>query len=321
MNNAESKELRDLTRLWGGFRASRVVLTANNLRVFEQIGTGRTAADVAKRLQADPRAMEILLDAVAALGLLRKVRTIYRLTGPAKRFLLPGSPLYQGDMLRHADTLWQNWSGLDQVVKTGMPNRAGGRDHAVFIRAMQNNAAVRAVNVIKALDLRGVKLALDLGGGPGTYTVELAKRGIGVTLFDVPETLEVARETIGKTRGANVAFRGGNFLFDDIGSGYDLVFLSQVLHSLGAVEALSLLEKVYDALSPRGQVVIHEFKLAENRAAPVPGALFSVNMLVNTAGGRSYAPKEMKGWLAKAGFTRITVKDLNDTVLVSGRKG
>jgi len=72
-------------------------------------------------------------------------------------------------MLRHADTLWKNWSGLEAVVRTGMPNRAGTRDHDVFIKAMHNNAMMRARDVIMALDLRGVKKALDLGGGPGTY--------------------------------------------------------------------------------------------------------------------------------------------------------
>jgi SAM-dependent methyltransferase len=320
MNATERNEWKDFTRLSGGFRASRVILTANNLRVFEQIGAGKTAAAVARALKTDLRATEILLDAVAALGLLRKSRSVYRLTTAAKRFLLPASPWYQGDMLRHADTLWRNWSGLDQVVKTGMPNRSGGRRHDVFIRAMQNNAAPRVKAVIDSLDLRGVKTALDLGGGPGTYGIELAKRGIKVTLFDVPDTIEVAQEMFRRSRAKNITFRGGDFHFDDIGNGYDLVFLSQVLHSNSEIEALALLGKVYDALAPKGRVAIHEFKLNEDRASPAPGALFSVNMLVNTSGGRSYTPKEMRGWLRKVGFRKMTVRDLGETVVVIGRK-
>ena len=106
------------------FRASRVVLTANNLGVFTAVGKGATAPVLAQQLAADPRALEILLDAVAALGLLKKTGAAYRLTPAARRFLLPGSPWYQGDMLLHLDTLWKNWSGLDEVVRTGMPNRA-----------------------------------------------------------------------------------------------------------------------------------------------------------------------------------------------------
>jgi SAM-dependent methyltransferase len=321
MERAISKEAKEFTRLWGGFRASRVILTANNLRVFENIGKGRSAADLAAVLKTDPRATEILLDAVASLGLLSKKGETYRLSPPAKQFLLPDSPWYQGDMLRHADTLWKNWSGLDNVVSTGVPNRRGDRLHDVFIRAMHNNAVLRVKAVVDALDLRSVRTALDLGGGPGTYSVALAKRGIDVTLFDLPDTLEVAQELIRQSRAKNISFRAGDFHFDNIGSGYDLAFLSQVLHSNSEAEALALLGRVHDALAPNGRIAIHEFTLNEDRASPVPGALFSVNMLVNTSGGRSYTPREMKGWLTSVGFRKITVKALGDTVLVTGRKG
>jgi len=321
MNGQIIKDAKQFAGLWGGFRASRVVLTANNLRVFENIGKGSSSDDLAKALRTDLRAMEILLDAVASLGLLRKSGTAYRLTPTAKRFLLPESPWYQGDMLRHADALWKNWSGLDNVVRSGLPNRAGARDHDVFIRAMHNNAVLRAPQVIAGLDLRGVRTALDLGGGPGTYSMALAKRGVAVTLFDLPDTLEVAQEVVRKSRLKNVTFRSGDFHFDDIGSGYDLVLISQVLHSNSTVENIALLGKAHDALAPHGRVAIHEFSLNEDHASPVPGALFSVNMLVNTAGGRSYTRKEMKSWLTKAGLKSVTVKDLGETVLVIGRKG
>jgi hypothetical protein len=321
MERTINREAREFSRLWGGFRASRIILTVNNLRVFENIGKGGTADDLASVLNTDPRATEILLDAVAALGLLKKSGMTYRLTPAAKRFLLPDSPWYQGDMLRHADTLWKNWSGLDTVVRTGMPNRAGARNHDVFIKAMHNNAVMRAREVIRALNLRGVKKALDLGGGPGTYGIELAKKGITVTLFDLPDTIEVARALIRRSGATGIAFRGGDFHIDDIGNGYELALLSQVLHSHSPIENLALLNKVFNTLSRGGQIAIHEFKLNEDHASPVHGALFSVNMLVNTTAGRSYTPREMKGWLKKAGFRKFILKDLGDTVLIIGRKG
>jgi SAM-dependent methyltransferase len=174
--------------------------------------------------------------------------------------------------------------------------------------------------LLKALDLRGVKRALDLGGGPGTYGIALAKRGIDVTLFDLPDTIEIAHEMIRKAGVRNVTFRGGDFHFDDIGNGYDLALLSQVLHSHSPIENRALLGKVFDALAPKGTIAIHEFALAEDRASPIAGALFSVNMLVNTTEGRSYSPKEMSGWLMKAGFGRIKKVGLGDTVVMTGRK-
>jgi len=320
MNKKLTKQLQEFTRLWGGFRASRVVLTANNYGIFDHLKTPKTAGDIARVISADARATEILLDAVASVGLLKKSGGKYRNSETAGTFLVKDSGLYQGDMLRHADDLWKGWSGLDEVVKTGLPNRSGGRDYGTFIRAMHNNAVIRAKKAIRAIDLKGVKRALDLGGGPGTYSMELARKGIDVTLFDLPEAITIAKELVSGQGIDNINFAAGDFHADDIGAGYDLVFISQIVHSLSIAESLALMEKARDALGPKGRLVIHEFLLGKDRAHPVPAALFSVNMLVNTEAGRSYTVQEMRGWLAKAGFKGIGVKELGDTVILTGKK-
>jgi len=51
---------------------------------------------------------------------------------------------------------------------------------------------------------------------------------------------------------------------------------------------------------------------------PVWGALFSVNMLVNTWAGRSYSSKEIKRWLLEAGFKNIKERPVDDTLLIEG---
>ncbi len=321
MNKNFTKQIQEFARLWGGFRASRVVLTANNYAIFEHLRSPKTAAEVAAAIGTDPRATEILLDAVSALGLLGKTGAKYRNTATAKQFLLKDGPWYQGDMLRHADSLWKSWSGLDEVVKTGLPNRTGSRDHESFIRAMHNNAVYRAQGVIEAVGPRGVKKALDLGGGPGTYSMELARRGISVTLFDLPNTIDIAKKVVGEAGIRNIEFKGGDFHLDDIGNGYDLVFISQIFHSLSEYECLALLSKSFKALNPGGRIAIQEFLLEKNRAFPVPGALFSVNMLVNTAEGRCYTPQEMKAWLTQTRFRGVKTKITGDTVVVTGKKG
>jgi len=318
MNIKLIQQFQALRQLSGGFRASRVILTANNYAVFEYLKTPKTAAFLARTIKTDPRATEILLDAVTALGLLLKKGSTYRDTPLARAFLIKTSPWYQGDMLRHSDHLWKNWSGLDEIVKTGMPNRIEGRDYGVFIRAMHNNAVLRAPAVIDAVNLTRVKTAIDLGGGPGTYCAELARRGVRVTLFDLPDAINVARKLV---KIKTVRFMKGDFHSDNIGKGYDLVLISQVLHSLSVREILAILKKASDALNPKGIIAIHEFLLGNNRAHPAPSALFSINMLINTAEGRCYTPKEMKDWLIKTGFRSIEKKVIGDTVVMMGRKG
>jgi ubiquinone/menaquinone biosynthesis C-methylase UbiE len=320
MDKKTMQQLHAFRRSSGGFRASRVILTANNLGIFERLKTPDTAASLARKIKTDRRATELLLDAVTALGLLKKSGAKYRNTAEADRFLVQNSPLYQGDMLRHSDSLWKSWSGLDEVVRTGLPNRSGRRDHESFIRAMHNNAVFRAAEVVKAVDLKGVNRALDLGGGPGTYSMELARKGVAVTLFDLPDTVRIARTLLKEAKVGGVDFLEGDFHSDDIGNGYDLVFISQILHSLSQDECLGLLKKSRNALNAKGKIAVQEFFLEINRAHPVAGALFSINMLVNTAAGRCYSPQEMKAWLLKAGFAGIKTKILGDTVVLTGRK-
>src|SRR3990172_5440285 len=164
MSKDLTKQLQEFAKLWGGFRPSRVILTANNYRIFDLLKTPKTAENIARAISADPRATEILLDAITALGLLGKTGSSSRNTETAMKFLVNDSPLYQGNMLRHADNLWKSWYGLDEVVKTGLPNPSGGRDYGSFIRAMHNNAVFRAKGVISAINLTSVRRALDLGG-------------------------------------------------------------------------------------------------------------------------------------------------------------
>lgn len=52
----------------------------------------------------------------------------------------------------------------------------------------------------------------------------------------------------------------------------------------------------------------------------IQGAIFSINMLVNTARDRSYTSSEISSWMKNAGFTDIKEKILGKTVLISGTK-
>ncbi len=319
MTSTIQDQARELRKLLNGFQASRVLLTANNLKVFDLLSAARSAAESAQSLGTNVRATEILLDALTGFGLLKKSGGKYKNAPIANHLLISAAPASMAGMAQHMDTLWKNWSALDEVMKTGLPARKA-HDHEAFIRAMHGIAFLRARDVVNALDLKGVRRALDLGGGPGTYSTELAKKGIAVTLFDFPETIAVAREIIDRSGKKNIEFREGNFLGDPIGSGYDLAFISQICHSFSEKDNRFIIEKSRDALNAGGKIAIQEFYIERDRTSPAPSALFSVNMLVNTDAGRCYSPQEIKGWLSDAGFSAVRHKRLQETVLVLGKK-
>lgn len=313
---ADAKEIR---KLWSSFQSSRVLLTANNLRVFDHLKRFQSAEALARALGTDRRATAILLDALVTLGLAAKQSGKYRNTPLSGRYLVKEAPEYQGDIIKHADILWQNWSALDEVVLTGRP---AGRafDYQSFIMGMHNLAVLKTKEVMKSVRLRSVKKALDLGCGPGTYAMELAKKGIAVSMFDRSEALKIAKKLASRQKIKGIRFIEGDFLADPIGVGYDLIFISQIFHAYSEDDNIYMLEKCHRALNPGGRVIIQEFYINNDLTYPPMSALFSINMLVNTEAGRCYSTDEMFQWLLETGFGKFRKKQLTDTVLLEATK-
>ena len=312
------EQAKEIRRLSGGFQSARVLITANNYRVFDVLEKEQTANAVARNIRTDRRATEILLDALTGMELLNKKNGKYKNRSIASRMLVSGTKYYQGDIISHSEMIWDRWASLDRIVKTGKPS-VSPRNHTAFILGMHNLAVLKAGEIIKSIGLENVHKALDLGGGPGTYAIEMAKKGLDVSLFDLPETMKIARK-VAKQSGLkknSITYMGGDFLQDDIGKDYDLILISQILHMFPDRVNMDLIRKCKKALSKNGRIVIHEFMINEDRTSPVYSSLFAINMLVNTSGGRTYSPGEMSTWFRKAGFKKVGKKAVADGVLVS----
>lgn len=75
-------------------------------------------------------------------------------------------------------------------------------------------------------------------------------------------------------------------------------------YSLLAAAAGALLRRSFEALPSGGAVVISELLVNDEKPGPVPAALMSLNMLIETE-GRNYTPAEYSAWLKEAGFRHI----------------
>jgi SAM-dependent methyltransferase len=312
-------EVRQLRQYTNGFMSAQVVLTANRLAIFSHLQQLRSASDVAASIGGTLRGVTILLDALVGLGLLIKEKELYRNTLLADHLLVVGSPHYQGHILGHLDTMWRNWSDLERVVITGRPAR-NAHDHDSFIRGMDDLAKLKAGRIIDAIDLSAVRTALDIGGGPGTYSREFARRGISVTLFDLPDTIAIARQIGVEADGPTIAFQSGDCLSDSLGSGYDLIFCSQLIHAFSPDETARLFASCQKALVPGGRLVVQEFLIADDMTQPPAASLFSVNMLVATELGRCYPTAEIRRLMTQAGLTAAGESIVDETVLVTGRR-
>lgn len=109
------------------FMESRILLSAAEMNLFTLLdGMPSTAEDLAGRLHADLRGLTILLDALAAMGLLSKQEDTYLSATDAAPFLTDKSPRSVLPMIRHAAVLWESWSGLTSKSHRARINRTPG---------------------------------------------------------------------------------------------------------------------------------------------------------------------------------------------------
>ena len=317
-------------RLRSAYWESRVLLTAVELDLFSALaGDPATASEVADRIVAAPRATARLMDALVALGILGRAGTHYVLDDAARALLVPGGPDFQGG-LRHAAHLWDSWSTLTEAVRAGTRVKerptgpAGARRTEAFIAAMHAGGSSRAAGVVRSLDLGGVRRVLDVGGASGAYAMEFVRQGVGLraAVFDLPDVLPLPRRYLAEAgMDDRVDTVPGDYLVDDFGAGWDLVFLSNVIHINGPAENRDLVARAAASLAPGGRVVIQEFVPDDDRAGPRHPVLFALNMLVNTIAGDTYTRAELRSWTTAAGLTWLgsVETDAPSTLVIAQR--
>ncbi len=297
-----------------GFQESRVILTALELDVFTAVGDGAGAEAVAAKINTDARATEMLLNALTAASLLVKKDNIFRNTPVAARYFCAASADNARPALLHTAHLWPRWSTLTECVRAGTAvasqepeNRAAEWTQA-FIAAMHRNASERAPLVVRTVGAEGIRRMLDVGGGSGAYSIAFARANpaLKADLLDVAQVVPIAQGHIDKAGvGDRVAVRIGDLRTDELGQGYDLVFVSAICHMLSPEENADLLVRCHKALAPGGRIVIQDFILEPDKTSPKWAALFALNMLVGTRAGSSYSALEYTGWLNRASFREI----------------
>jgi (2Fe-2S) ferredoxin/predicted O-methyltransferase YrrM len=304
----------ELMQIVRGFQESRAILSAIELDIFSALGNGANASSVAARLATDPRATEMLLNALTAMGLLTKDTGIFRNTRTTARYLSAASPENARESLMHTVNLWTRWTTLSDCVRSGtavLGSRLEDRDQdwtRAFIAAMDRNAAERAPLVVGAVPLEGVRKMLDVGGGSGAYAIAFARAAgdLQAEILDLPEVLTLTGKYIENAGlSGRISTRPGDLRTDSLGAGFDLVFVSAICHMLSPGENRDLIRRCYQALAPQGRIVVQDFILEPGKTSPKSGALFALNMLVGTQAGSSYSSDEYIAWLREAEFRNV----------------
>jgi len=297
------------------YQKSRILLSAFELDIFTNIDeSGSESNQIASTLSLDKHACERLLNALVSLGFLTKKSKVFFNTAESFTFLSKKSPEYLGGLM-HSNHLWTTWSNLTSVVKTGMSahpaeiNERGEEWLFSFINAMHDRGKKQAPQQLANIDLSVTKSVLDIGGGSGAYSMEFVskKPGIEATVFDLPKVIPITKKFIDKEGySGKIKTYTGDYTTDELPKGFDLVFLSAVIHSNSLEVNQNLIKKCFHSVNHNGKIIIQDWIMNNDRTHPVSGAIFAINMLVGTEAGDTFTEQEVTEMLTSAGFKHIS---------------
>lgn len=305
-----------------GAASFEAVSLALNLSLFETLADAETAltpAALADRTDAHPDGIAPLCDFLATEGYLTVSDGRYRLTGMTEKWLLTTSETNMGPWL----TFWNElvfpfWEReLETAVVEGEPSQSiyewfdeePGRWETAQA-GFRATASLLVDDVTDAVSVPdGDSRLVDVGGGHGLYTIELCRRhpNLTATIFDLPGAVESLDGDVPDDVADRIRTRTGDYLADDLGDGYDLALLFNVVHAHDPAENTALFERVADSLAPNGRIVLLDQWEGTGRT-PVSraGLRFVALTYLTTLDAAVYTHEEVTAWLRAAGFEDVT---------------
>lgn len=313
-----------LMQMIHGLQVTAILRAGVQLGIFDQIATGGDqASSIAAAIGADERGTRILLDALAALGLLDTADG-YRITPLADTFLVPSRPNYLGGMVNisAAPWTWTGYSRLAEAVRHGgtvldhhaeTPGHEFWEAFAPSSIGMTAPAARGLTELLRGWAKQRANLEiLDIACGNGLYSLTLAAQHptARVTLLDWANVLELTKDNVERLGLAErTSFVDGDVFEVALGGPYDVIIASHIFHHFSEQRCRELMSRLATALKPDGRLVIHEFVSGPRPADEPSPYLFSVVMLTWSREGEAHAVETYRRLLHEAGFSPPEVHD------------
>jgi predicted O-methyltransferase YrrM len=314
--------------LWLSMYRYPAVTAADELGIFVALHEQpATATDLARSLDLNPHAIDVMLALLTPLGLVAQHLGHFQLSEAGRTYLLPSSPFYWGGTLHVMRGMLPQHAGFVTAARTKVraePTQVNQVDRPFdswatgqldlapargFAKVMQSLSLPAALGLAQLGGFESVRRLLDVGGGSGCYAIALAEQypQLHCSVMDLPAMCEVALEYAAAAGVRDrVDGQAVDMLRGDWPKGYDAVFFSNVFHDWDAQTCRSLARRAHSVLPTGGRIYLHEVLLDDTGAGPLPAAAYSAAMLLTTA-GRQYTFAELRQMLEDSGFAEVSV--------------
>ncbi|MFE2925946.1 methyltransferase [Streptomyces goshikiensis] len=317
-----------LRELVFGAACAAAVRAAARLGVADALGQSpATAAELATALNCEPQPLRRLLRALTCYGIFAETEDGRFAHTEMSRLLREDDP----NSLRYISLwctepwTWQAWPRLDDAVRSGgsvfhelfgkgffdyLHEDAHESAH-VFNRAMTTSSAQSALDVAELLDLTGISVVADIGGGQGHVLASLLEKHPEVrgTLLDLPGVVERADPRL--REGGALAPRA-SIVAGDCREGIpveaDLYIIKNILE-WDDDSTRRTLRNVIEAARPGARVVI-----IENLVDDTPSMKFTTAMdlmLLLNVGGAKHTKESLVNRMTAAGLVLGDIRPVN----------
>jgi ubiquinone/menaquinone biosynthesis C-methylase UbiE/predicted transcriptional regulator len=298
------------------YDANKLVLIGSALKtgIFSALIEEKDIDTLTCELNADKRAMYIVLEALCGMGCVEKKKDKYFIAERARHLFIKGGDEYVGGYLSHFMNKIKAWLELPLIIKGEKPGRKKPENIGVFMNAMASRPDAIVKKVVDEC-LKRKKDAwnvIDLGGGPGKYSRAFVKRGLKAVLFDMPETIDHVSREFRLSGIKDLTLKKGDFSNHEFVKefkehSFDIVFMGNITHIYSEDDNRKLLLRVGKLVKKGGIVAIEDFVRGRSPSA----SMFAVNMLASTESGGTWTEAQYREWLNGAGFSAIEVIDLD----------
>ena len=322
-----------------GFAEFQVLMAGLRLGLFDLLATkpGRTIEEIRDHLRIPDHSARALLLSTTALrytlrdsgGTYRNSRAVHRsLIGPARaqeiahleafHFLMYQPFYHLTAALQHGTNQGlQCIPGTDRTLYDRLESNAENR--RIFYDWMrslkQKHVASEVVNA-----LRRSRHMLDLGGGDGVNSIDLAQQipGLQATIVDSADTCKLAAGNVAQAGLSDrIATHPGDFLKDPFPQGADAILLAHISNIYSDEINQALIKKSADALPKGGKLVIFSLISNDDQTGPWYAGFMSLYFQVLATGiGNVYPPSRYETWFANANFSSLTMHTAGPGVFI-----
>lgn len=311
-----------------GAACAAAVRAACRLGVADALGeTPATAAELAAAVKTEPVPMRRLLRALSCYGIFSETPDGAFAHTEMSRLLREDDP----DSLRYISLwctepwTWDVWPRLDDAVRSGRNvfedvhgkeffdylHQNAHESAQVFNRAMTTSSVQSALDVAALLDLTGVSVVADIGGGQGHVLASLLEKhpSVSGTLMDLPGVVARADERLrdGGALAGRAAIVAGDCR-EGIPVAADLYIIKNILE-WDDDSTRRALRSVVAAARPGARVVV-----IENLVDDTPSMRFTTAMdllLLLNVGGAKHTRQSLVDRLSEAGLLIGEIRQVN----------